>query len=160
MRALRGLWRATIWHPSALPITEGSASREMKRIVLPIFDVLVIVMGLNAVYNGMPSFDLAFPLWVAVGAAWVLLASGVIALIGITFPRLWVAEMVGKFAMTIVLGGYAGALWGLVLTGGGSRAFVAGGLTAMIVLPMWNLSRLGRERLVRRTIRTLNGGRS
>lgn len=160
MRAVRGLWRATIWHPDALPITEGPASRELKRVVLPLFDIVIIVMSLGAVRNGMPSFDLAFFPWVSTFAAWTLLVAGTLALVGISFPRLWIAEAVGKLAMVGVLGGYAGALWGLTLMGDGNRTFVAGGLTAIIVLPMWNLSRLGRERLVRRTLKTLNGEQS
>jgi hypothetical protein len=154
---MRGLWRATIWHPGALPITEGAATRELKRVVLSLFDVVIIIMGAGAVRNGMPSFDLAFFPWVSTLAAWALLVAGALAFLGISFPRLWVAEAIGKLVMVSVLGGYAGALWALALTGSGGRAFVAGGLTAIIVLPMWNLSRLGRERLVRRTLNTIGG---
>lgn len=152
---MRALWRASIWHPEALPATEGAASRELKRYVLPIFDVLVIVMGANAVQFGMPSFNLVYSPVVAVLAAWVLLAAGVLALVGISFPRLWVAEAFGKLAMVAVLGGYAGALWVLLAQGQWARAFVAAGLTGLIVLPMWNLARLGRERQGRLTIKRL-----
>lgn len=151
---LRRLWRASIWHPDAIPPEEGQASRELKRFVLPIFDVLVIVMGFNAVRYGMPSFDLIYSEAVATVAAWVLLAAGVCALVGIAFPRLWVAETIGKIAMVAVLGGYAGALWALLMAGEWGRAFVAAGLTAIIVLPMWNLARLGRERQRRRATST------
>lgn len=152
---MRALWRFTIWYPDALPATEGAASRELKRFVLPIFDVLVIVMGLNAVQYGMPSFNLVYSPMIAILAAWVLLFAGVLALVGISFPRLWIAEAVGKLAMVVVLGGYAGALWVLLAQGQWARAFVAAGLTAIIVLPMWNLARLGRERQGRLTVRRL-----
>lgn len=152
---MRSLWRLTIWHPDAVPPGEGLASRELKRIVLPVFDVLVIVMGLNAVTYGMPSFDLVYSPVIASLAAWVLLGAGVLALVGIAFPRLWIAEAVGKLMMVGVLGGYAGALWVLLAQGQWARAFVAAGLTAIIVLPMWNLARLGRERQGRLTIRRL-----
>lgn len=157
---MRALWRETIWHPDALPATEGAASRELKRYVLPIFDILMIVMGLNAVQFGMPSFNLVYSPVVAVLAAWVLLGAGVLALVGISFPRLWIAEAVGKLAMVGVLGGYAGALWVLLAQGQWARAFVAAGLTAIIVLPMWNLARLGRERQGRLIVRrfTETGG--
>lgn len=151
----RRLWRASIWHRDAVPPAEGRASREMKRYVLPVFDGLVIVMGINAVQYGMPSFDLIYSDAVASPAAWALLASGWLALIGIAFPRLWVAEALGKLMMVVVLGGYAGALWVLLAQGQWARAFVAAGLTAIIVLPMWNLARLGRERRGRRMIRGL-----
>lgn len=151
----RRLWRASIWHPDSVPVSEGLASRELKRIVLPSFDGLVIVMGLNAVQYGMPSFNLVYSSIIATLAAWALLAAGVLALVGISFPRLWIAEAVGKLAMVVVLGGYAGALWVLLAQGQWARAFVAAGLTAIIVLPMWNLGRLGRERRGRRMIRNL-----
>lgn len=157
---MRALWRASIWHPGALPATEGAASRELKRFVLPVFDVLVIVMGANAVQFGMPSFNLVYSPTVAVLAAWVLLCAGIFALVGISFPRLWVAEALGKLAMVGVFGGYAGALWVLLAQGQWARAFVAAGLTAIIVLPMWNLARLGRERRGRQIVRrfTETGG--
>ena len=158
---MRALWRASIWNPAAIGPEEGQASRELKRFVLPIFDGLVIVMGWNAVQYGMPSFNLVYSPTVSVLAAWVLLAAGVLALVGISFPRLWAAEAAGKLAMVAVLGGYAGALWVLLAQGEWGRAFVAAGLTAIIVLPMWNLARLGRERQRRLTVRriTTTGGR-
>jgi hypothetical protein len=146
-RLIRRLWALTIWHPDAIPAQEGQASHELKRYVLPLFDVLVIIMGVNAVRYGI----------LATVAAWVLLGSGVIALVGISFPHLWIAEALGKIAMVSLLGAYAGALWVLLFQGEWTRGFVAAGLTAIIVLPMWNLARLGRERQGRRTTRT--GGR-
>jgi hypothetical protein len=132
-RLIRRLWALTIWHPDA------------------------IIMGVNAVRYGMPSFDLVYSPILATVAAWVLLGSGVIALVGISFPHLWIAEALGKIAMVSLLGAYAGALWVLLFQGEWTRGFVAAGLTAIIVLPMWNLARLGRERQGRRTTRT--GGR-
>jgi len=146
---MRSLWRATIWHPDAIPSTEGSTSREMKRIVLPLFDLLVIVMGFNAVTRGMPSFSIVYDDAVATLAAWALLAAGVVALAGVSFPGLWWLEAAGKLAMMAVLGGYAAAIWVAYFQGSGGRAFVAAGLTALLILPLWNLYRLGRERTVR-----------
>lgn len=157
MRWLRALWRESIWHPDAIPPEEGRSSQELKRYVLPVFDGLVIIMGINAVHYGMPSFDLVYPPVVPLLAGWVLLAAGVLALAGIAFPRLWVAEALGKLMMVFVLGGYAGALWALLAQGEWVRAFVAAGLTAIIVLPMWNLARLGRERQGRRARRPAGG---
>lgn len=156
-RVFRKLWEQSIWYPAAVPPSEGLASRELKRIVLPVFDALVIVMGLNAVTYGMPSFDLVYSPVIATLAAWVLLVAGVLALVGIAFPRLWISEAVGKLMMVGVLGGYAGSLWVLLTQGQWARAFVAAGLTALIVLPLWNLARLGRERQGRLTIRRLTG---
>lgn len=146
---MRRLWRESIWHPDAIPATEGSTSREMKRIVLPIFDVLVMLMGFNAVRNGMPSFDQVYDPNVVHMASWVLLVSGFVAFVGLVFPRLWFLEAAGKLAMVSVLGGYAVAVWIAYVQGDGGRGFVAAALTGLVALPMWNLARLGRERAAR-----------
>jgi len=121
----------------------------MKRIVLPIFDALVVLMGFNAIRNGMPSFDLVYDPNIVHMASWVLCLSGVTAFIGLAIPRLWYLEAAGKLAMVLVLGGYAVAVWVAYVQGDGGRGFVAAGLTALLALPMWNLARLGRERLAR-----------
>lgn len=146
---MRGLWRASIWHPDAIPVTEGSTSREMKRIVLPLFDALVILMGFNGILNGMPSFALVYDPTITVIASWTLFMAGWVAFVGLAFPRLWYLEAVGKLAMVFVLGGYAGAVWIAYVQGDAGRGFVAAGLTGLLALPMWNLARLGRERTTR-----------
>lgn len=150
---MRALFRATIWHPDAISLVEGSASLELKRYVLPAFDFLVIIMGVNAILTGMPSFNVLYDDEVSLVSSWALLVSGVLALAGISFPRLWVAEAAGKLLMLLVLGGYAAALWVLYFRGEGNRGFVAGAVTALILLPLWNLYRLGRERRVRNALR-------
>lgn len=149
-RWLAALGRASIWHREAIPVAEGQTSRELKRVVLPVFDGLLIVMGYMAIAHGMPSFDIVHSNTISTVAGWTLLTGGATAFVGVAFPRLWVAEVVGKLLAVAVLGGYGGALWALVLEGNDARALVAGAFTALTVLPLWNLLRLGRERRARK----------
>jgi hypothetical protein len=162
VRASRLPVRGTIWHVDAIPVIEGQTSLEMKRIVLPLFDILMIIMGYNALLQGMPSFELALPEWMSPWlssvAGWMLTLGGVSALVGISIPRLWIAEALGKLLMVMVIGGYAAALWALYLLGDPNRGFVAAGMSALVVIPMWNLARLGRERLQRRIITAMHDG--
>lgn len=146
---MRSLWGASIWARGAIPVTEGSTSREMKRIVLPLFDALVVLMGFNGILNGMPSFALVYDPTITLIASWTLFVAGWVAFVGLAFPRLWYLEAAGKLAMVSVLGGYAGAVWIAYVQGDAGRGFVAAGLTGLLALPMWNLARLGRERTAR-----------
>lgn len=144
--------RATIWHPDAIPESEGSASRELKRVVLPIFDAFIALMGLAGAILGMPSFAEVWSAEPSHLAGLVLLIAGVAAFVGIVFPRLWVAEAVGKLLMLLVIGGYAAALWVLTFQGVGARWVVAFAFTALLALPLWNIARLGREWRQRRVM--------
>jgi hypothetical protein len=146
---MRALWRASIWHPDAIPAIEGTASLELKRYVLPAFDLLMILMGVAGVTRGMPSFAQVYDAAVSVAAGWALLLGAVLALFRIVFPRFWIAEAVGKLIILVVIGGYAAALWVLTLQGVGERWVVAVAFTALLLLPGWTLSRLGRERRAR-----------
>jgi hypothetical protein len=148
-RLVRAIYGASIWHPDAIPESEGTASAELKRYVLPAFDLLIVVMGVAGIARGMPSFTAVFDAGVSIVAGWALLAAGIAALVGISFPRLWMAEAVGKITMLIVIGGYASALWVLNFEGVGQRWIVAVAFTLLLVLPVWTLSRLGRERRAR-----------
>ena len=147
---VRRLLRKTIWHEDAIPASEGQASRELKRYVLPAFDVLLIVMAITAIRLGMPSFDIVYNAFFSTVASWALLLAAVTAFVGLAFPRLWALEAAGKLLMILVIGGYAGALWSLVAQGADGRGVVACAFTGLLFLPMWNLARIGRERWARK----------
>lgn len=149
MRAADALRRNSIWSKGAIPAEEGWASREMKRYVLPAFDLVLILMAAMALHGGMPSFDLSYDPIISTGSAWILLIAASLAFAGISFPKLWVAEAIGKIGILGVIGGYAGALWARVFQGDLDRGFIAAGLLGLLFLPLWNLARLGRERRAR-----------
>jgi hypothetical protein len=117
--------------------------------VLPAFDFVLVIMGWSAVKLGMPTFDIVLNAHISMISAWALLIAAITALVGLAFPRLWVLEAAGKLLMVLVLAGYATGLWVLVSQGADGRGFVAGALTALLLLPLWNLRRIGRERQAR-----------
>lgn len=144
-KQMRRLWEASIWHPDAIPESEGVASRELKRLVLPIFDGFVAGMGFGGMILGMPSIAEVWAVEPSQIAGFVLMIAGLTAFVGIVFPKFWVAEAIGKLLMLLVIGGYAVALWVLTFQGVGTRWVVAFAFTALLALPFWNIARLGRE---------------
>lgn len=144
------LWRASIWHPDAIPVYEGETSAELKRYVLPLLDAVLIIMGIMALYTGMPSFDIVYNSLISWFSALLLLVAAAMAGVGLIFPRLWKMESIGKIIMCSILSGYATALWCLVVAGQDSRGFMAGAMTGLVVVLGWNLWRIGRERRARK----------
>lgn len=142
----RRIWGETIWAPGAIPAHEGELAQDLKRVVLPIFDAVIVIIGLVAIDSGMPSFDILYNIHLSDLTSHALLIAGIAAGAGVSFPRLWLAEAIGKIVIVTILGGYAAALWVLAAQGIGSRGFVAAALTGIVILPLWNLVRLGRER--------------
>lgn len=140
------IWRASIFHPGSIPIYEGQTSVELKRGFLPVFDAILIVMGVMAIHGGMPSFDIVYNEQISIIAAWALALSAMAAGFGLIFPRFWRMEAWGKIVMFAILLGYSVALWGLAIDGGSGRGFVAGGISALTLFVGWNLLRIGRER--------------
>lgn len=143
------LYRASIWHPSAVPIFEGATALELKRYVLPGFNVILIVMGIAAVTNGLVSFDIVYNELIAQVFGVLLLAGAVAASFGLAFPRYSNVERLGKTVVTIVTGTYSAALWTLAFQDGSSRAVVACGMTVVFLFALWNVHRIGRERRTR-----------
>lgn len=148
MRAPRG----TIWHPDAIPESEGKASRELKRVVLPLFDIVITGMGVAGMTLGMPAFREVWAWAPSHFAGFVLLLGGIFAFTGIAIPHLWIFEAIGKLLMILVIGCYAAALWVLTFQQVGERWVVAFAFTALLALPLWTLGRLGRERRRRRLL--------
>jgi len=100
---LRKLFRQTIWHPSAIPPLERKYAVPLKRVVFPIYDIVVVLVGLLGLVAGIRAIDEALP---APGPAvlfWTLAVSGVVCFFGCTVPRWWVAEIAGKSAILISL---------------------------------------------------------
>jgi hypothetical protein len=143
-RAGTAIGRRSIWHRDAIPITEGELARDVKRWVLPVVDVLFILASISGLVRGMPSFEVVYSETVSNVAAVLILAASIACLVGVSFPRLWRLELVGKMALAFVLLTYA-ALLVFLSVGGSARGFVAGVCAASVVLPLWRIVWLGRE---------------
>lgn len=142
---MRGLFRATIWAPGAIPITEGELARDVKRWVLPTIDGILIVGSLLAVFNGLPSFAIFYNAVVSHVSALSVLSFSIGCLVGVSFPRLWWLELIAKCGLAFVLITYAVLLFGRVLVGDSTGGFVSAVSAALAVVPVWRIVWLGRE---------------
>lgn len=142
---MRRLFRASIWHPRAIPITEGELARDVKRWVLPPIDTILIIGSILAIHNGMPTFAIVYNALVSHASAIAVLVFSVGCLVGVSFPRLWVLELLSKCGLAFVLITYAVLLFARVLVGDSTGGFVAAVSAALAVVPVWRIVWLGRE---------------
>lgn len=142
---MRRLWRATIWYPGAIPITEGELARDVKRWVLPAVDLILIFGSMLAISHGMPTFAIIYNAVVSHFAAVAILIFSIGCLIGVAIPKLWLLELIAKCGLAFVLITYASLLLGRVLIGDSTGGFVGAVALALSVVPIWRIVWLGRE---------------
>jgi hypothetical protein len=115
--------------------------RGIFRFVLPVTDLLFLWFGIVGCLNGVRSLQ------EAVGAEWqagwsVLVAiSAFVALVGVSFPKLWVIEMVGKCVLIGLVSAYVLVAVGNILEPHASAT--AGLVVILILLPIWRVGDLG-----------------
>lgn len=100
--------RATVWHP--INTDPNDEDRSGPRFWFPTYDVIALILGIYAFYIGSPLLNRLFPTWFTDGMGLVLIASSLVCLIGVCFPRMAIMELVGKLAIVFMLGGYAGTV--------------------------------------------------
>lgn len=104
---MRSLYRASIWATGATPIDDPW--RNAKRIWLPLFDVIMIISGINAIVFGSRLLDRLYGDFTdIIGAAFILVAAA--CLIGVGWPRMWPVEIVGKILLVSMIDGYVAAI--------------------------------------------------
>ena len=158
MNVLLAIARASIWAPGAIPAHEGELARDVKRWVLPPFDALLILGSALGLSGGMPSLMIVYNEAVSSASAVAVLAFSIGCLLGISFPRWWLLEMLSKCGLVFILATYALMLFGLAFAGSEARGFVAGVTAACAVLPTWRILWLGREHRRRVLAARLVGG--
>lgn len=106
---LRRVWAASVWHPDAITPEEWKY-RNLKRVWLPLFDVIIITLGYVAALQGTPIMNRLFDHTVVDGIGIGLLVTGLVCLVGVAFPRLVGLEVAAKslFAGAQVI--YAGTI--------------------------------------------------
>lgn len=137
-------FRASIWAPGAIPATEWKY-RNLKRVALPILDVVFFLAGLSAAHYGVPAISEFFPVPVRVFYSYLLSVAALACLIGVAFPRLWPIELAAKSVLIGLLLGYIASLFILTRAGEGNRGYVLTIAIASVVLPWWRVSMLGTE---------------
>ena len=143
---MRSLWLASIWHPDAIPASEGEYARDVKRWVLPTIDLLLILGSFFGMSGGMPTVLIVYNECVSRTAAALVLAFAVGCLVGVAFPRLWALEFAAKCGLVFILLTYALLATGLSASGDQGRWFISGAVAAAAVAPVWRIIWLGRER--------------
>lgn len=133
MFSIRKLFAQTVWAKDAIPDDEWT-TRHLRRIILPIADLLFIAAGILAAVFGIPAMGEFFPDLIIDCAAYSLAALGVVCLVGVSFPKLWRIEVVGKSGIVGLLVGYSTSLLLLTAEGDDRRGFaIAISLVAALV---------------------------
>lgn len=141
---MRRLWRASIWHPDAVPPDEWKF-RSLKRVWLPVYDLLAIGAGVWAALFGSPVLHSLFnkPMIDALGVLLAVVAT--VCLLGVAFPALWRWEIVGKTILVGLLGAYAASVVLFRTNPDPSSGFVAFVIVLALPLPIFRLTLLGEE---------------
>ncbi len=140
----RALFRASIWHPDAIPPDEWKF-RNLKRVALPFYDLVAIGGGIWAACFGSPVLRALFEQHVIDAAGLALSVSAFVCLLGVIFPRLWRWEIAGKVALVALLAAYAAAVTFFRTNPDPSAGFAAFILVLALPLPIFRLSLLGEE---------------
>lgn len=105
---MRRLWRASIWHPDAIPLHEQKY-RSLKRLWLPVYDIIAVLAGITAAVYGSRLLDRLYGDFTdAIGLFFSFVA--LVCLAGVAFPRLWALEIAGKSLLVGMILAYAIAI--------------------------------------------------
>ena len=152
---MRWLYRQSIWATGATPIDDPW--RNAKRIWLPLFDMIMITCGINAIVFGSRLLDRLYGDFTdIIGAAFVLVSAA--CLIGVGWPRMWPVEIVGKILLVSMIVGY---VFGIILSPSPEQLaakeapnwFIVSMTLGLIVLPTMRLDNLIDEWVERRAKR-------
>lgn len=138
------LYSQSVWHPDSIP-PEEFKYRHLKRLWLPLVDLLCVLIGYMGVVYGSRILNESYPAWLVDTASTVFIAASLVALVGVAFPRLWPQEIAGKLVMLTLLGTYSASIWGAFFAGSVESGFVAAILVLPIILPLFRLQLLGEE---------------
>lgn len=148
---MRGLYRASIWSPDAIPPGEWKY-RNLKRIWLPTYDVIAVIAGVVAALQGSPLLNRLFPDILVDGLGYGLAIIATVCLAGVAFPRLWAVEIVGKIILVALVAAYATMIL-LFPSTPQPNHFVVLMLAFSLPLPLFRLNLLGEEVKERRAVR-------
>lgn len=141
MRIVHRLYRASVWGPDGVS-PEDFRFRGLFRWVLPLLDLAFIWFGVAGWYAGISTVEAATShTWQEYWSAGIAVAATV-ALIGVSFPRLWFVEVLGKAPLV----GLVMVYLVLFLTRSTTNSLLwatAGLYFTFALLPTWRLGDLG-----------------
>lgn len=136
--------RLTIWHP--INTDPNDAHRDGPRFWYPMFDLLMVALGVYAYFIGSPLLNRLFPVWFVDSMGASIVAAALFAAVGAIFPKLFMIELLGKLGLVFLLGGYAGTI-GVLSQNSGENGFVIITLFSLVWLLgprlSWLFRRLG-----------------
>lgn len=141
---MKRIFAMSIWAAGAIPADEWKY-RNLKRVMFPVVDVLFILSGVSAAYYGVPAISEFFPRVIVDSFASTLSLSGIVAFLGVAFPRLWPFEIGARSIILGLMVVYFMSLFILTSVGEGNRGFVLGIAAISIVLLIFRLTLLGSE---------------
>lgn len=153
MTLLRTIGRATIWHRNAIPPHEGEIARDVKRWLLPALDIALIIGAFRGIHGGMPTFALVFNDTASYVGAVAVLAFAIGCLVGVSFPRLWLLELISKCGLGFILATYGVLLMVAAAGEYPARGIVAGACSGVAIVILWRVFWLAREWRRRRAAR-------
>lgn len=148
---LRALRAHTVWDPAKTPSDGAFKYRHIARVWLPLMDVVCILMGWVSVLYGSRILNAMFEGWVVDLAGATFTIASALALIGVSFPKLFALEIASKVVMVSLLGTYSVIIGVSFFAGEVQSGFVSLMLAIPILLPLMRLQILGEEIKQRRT---------
>lgn len=145
---MRRLFAASIWHPGMIPPDEWKF-RNLKRVWLPVYDLIAVAAGIVATVQGSPILNRLFVEQLVDGFGLTLAVVAGICFAGVAFPRLWVAEIVGKIILVGMIAAYAATIF-LFASNPQPNDFIVLMLAFSLPLPLFRLNLLGEELKERR----------
>lgn len=141
---MRWLFERSIWHPDALDPDEHKF-RSLKRIWLPLYDLILIGAGVWAAMFGSPILHSLFQVEVITWLGMLLAGCAAVCLMGVSFPNLWRWEIAGKVVLVGLLLAYAAAVVLFRTNPDPASGFVAFVVVSALPLPIFRLMLLGEE---------------
>jgi len=145
---LRALWRASIWHPDAIPLHEKKYA-SLKRVWLPLYDTVAILAGIAAIAYGSRLLDRLYgPFTDVIGVVFIAVAA--VCFAGVAFPCLWAVELAGKVVLVGMIVAY---ISGIVVSPSPEQLlareapswFIVAMLALNLWLPLWRIENLTGE---------------
>ena len=145
---IRRLWASSIWAPGMIPPDEWKF-RNLKRVWLPLYDLIAVFCGVQAFLFGSPLLNILFPADLIDVLGVMMAVAALVCLAGVAFPRLWLVEIVGRVILVGMISAYVATIM-LLSQNAGSNLFVVGMLTFGLPLAFFRLNLLGEELKERR----------
>lgn len=145
-RFISWLARNSVWHHGNIEATEEKY-RNLKRLVLPAYDLLVVACGLLIAFNGgLPNLLPILPPEIMQPLGVFFAAVGGVTLLGTVLPRFWRWEFAGRAVMVGIITSYVGALVALgFLEPDVNRLAVAAMAALALPLPLFRMDLIGDE---------------